>query len=575
MLPVPPRKALGLALAASAAALWPGLAEARRKPPTPAKAKVAKSERKDGPVGQRGPHVTYVTSGGFYVGVGAEDGLKVGATLTFQRRGQTFATCTVESVAQHYARCPAQAGIKPGDAFVAGALTKPVPPEVKPLPPLISRAEAARERAALGLTRFSLVEFSGKQSTLDRLSSQHYRAEIDLAESLYSASTSADSTFAIQTVNAAIRDAEIAGGFHATIDLTVLSYLQRPVMYRYPDPSATQVFVRQLELSYRSPTNPLTFAVGRILPTQAPSVGVLDGVQVGVRNSAHTLEGGVLGGVTPDDVTTAPSFDRPILGAYFGSTQTSHGSESWLQVNAVVTARELPGLGWHSALDASAMWSVGRWLDVAGEVRAGVGVAQASTPIELATFDLNLRPVEQAQIWASVRYLDDPLNQYLQPGSISFINAGLFANGAASYDFGALSVLVTGNFSQDQVTNLSRFLVGPEVTLPKLLGSLGGLGLGYEEDFGWMAGRDAYVQLSLFPASVFQLNLRGAYFSSVLANLVTGGPTESGLAGTLEARLRIARWLSAQASVMSQVELTNAQSLGVGVNGTVSLTARF
>jgi hypothetical protein len=103
------------------------------------------------------------------------------------------------------------------------------------------------------------------------------------------------------------------------------------------------------------------------------------------------------------------------------------------------------------------------------------------------------------------------------------------------------------------------------------------MSVGYDEAFGWYWGRDAYLQALLFPQGAFQLILRGGYFYAVAEPLNTS-PAENGISGTLEARLRLARWFSMQLVLYSQLALTPQTDNLVtpfGFNGTVTATARF
>jgi hypothetical protein len=527
-----------------------------------------------------GPRVTYLTAHTAYLGLGAEDGIQIGMALQLQRHGRPIAFCQVASVSAHSASCAAVAAMKLGDAFAPPEPPHPAPklgPDSKPRPPQPSREQVAQAKAALSAARFDQVAFSDNQSAFERLASRHLRAEISLGEAYFGVTNQSDSTFVVQTVSAAVRDAEIAGGLHASIDLTVMSYLDRPSFYRFPNNGATQVYVRQLELSYHSPTSPWDFAIGRIWPYQAPGIGVLDGAQAGWHSHDHGFEAGLLGGTVPNGINTAPT-TNPLFGAYLGSTQASHGVDgSWFQANAVATAQDLPGLGFHVALDASALWSVGKWLDTSAEVRVGAGAAQAPDYVDLATFDLSLRPIEHAQLSASVRYLDNAVDQLLQPGAVSFEDGSFNASGVLSYDLSAFTIAVNGSFNRDTVTGFWRALAGADVALPKLMGRSGGLSLGFDEDFGWSEGRDAYLQAALFPGQTFQLTLRGSYFYSYTP-VVPTSPAENGVSALLEARLRVARWLSVQATVYAQAAVTPdtyGTAPAIGINAAASATVRF
>jgi hypothetical protein len=242
-----------------------------------------------------------------------------------------------------------------------------------------------------------------------------------------------------------------------------------------------------------------------------------------------------------------------------------------------MTARELPGIGWHYAVEGLALWSLGKSFDTSAGVRVGGGVLQAPAFVELATFDINVRPSERSQVAGTVRYLNDTLAQLVQPVALGPTNSSLRANASFAYDFQWTTALLLGVFDRDIISGMWRALAGAELTFPRLLGRAGALTVGGDEAFGWYSGFDAYVQATLFPQQAFQLSLRGSYFTSV-TNVVSTSPSENGVSATLEGKLWLARWLSLQASVYAQVALTpltDTLPLPFGLNGIVSATAHF
>jgi hypothetical protein len=103
------------------------------------------------------------------------------------------------------------------------------------------------------------------------------------------------------------------------------------------------------------------------------------------------------------------------------------------------------------------------------------------------------------------------------------------------------------------------------------------LSLGGDGSTGWYAGYDAYLQATLFPERNFQLVLRGTYFYSI-TKVVATSPAENGLSGTLDARVRLSRAFSMQASLYVQAALdpvTESVPVPFGINAIFSATARF
>jgi hypothetical protein len=525
---------------------------------------------------KRGPQVIYLTAHTAYLGQGSAEGMAVGMTVPLRRNRQVVASCQIASVAEHYASCPAQPAMRVGDTFAPPAPPAPPAAPAKPLPPLLGKEETAKASAALTSSTFEPVAFN-ESGGVGEIFNRRLRGELDVGVGVFSANTQPDHNFTVLEVNAAVRGAELGGGFRASIDVTALQYLQRPPTYRFPETSLSQVFVRQLELSFRTPSSPLAFAVGRIWPFLAPGVGVLDGAQVGWHNGSNTLESGLLGGTTPDAVTTAPAWNYPLVGAYLSTTQTSRDSNSWFQGSAVVTGRELAGIGWHYALEGLGLWSLGKSFDASAQVRLGAGVLQAPSYVEFASLDLNFRPSEHSRLAGTVRYLNDTLAQFVQPAALGPTNSSLRANAVASYDFDAVSAMVLGVFDRDIITTLWRAMAGEELTFPRLLGQAGSVTLGGDQSWGWYSGWDAYLQATLFPEKTFQLILRGGYFVSV-TQVTSTSPAENGINATLEARLWAARWLSLQATLYSQLALaplTAGLPMPFGLNAIASATAHF
>jgi hypothetical protein len=565
------RRAVAVAALLSALVRFP-TAEAKAKPATKNKPVASAGSHRF----QRGPQLVYLTSHTAYLGLGSAEGLELGMTVELRRNRRVVTSCQITSVAEHYARCAAQSSMRLGDTFATPPVSERKA-EAKPLPPPLGKEDIAQAQAALQAAQFERVSFTDNRTALQLLAARHLRAEIDVSLGYFSVNTQPDPNFNVLSVNATVRGADLGGGFNTSIDLTVLSYLQRPPTYRFPENALTQLFLRQLEVGFRTPSSPWAFAVGRIWPYLAPGVGVLDGAQAGWHNASNTFEGGMLGGTVPNGATTAPTWDYPLVGAYLSSTQVSQAANSWFQGSAVGTARSLPGLGWHYTLDGQGLWSLGKWLDTGAEVRVGSGVLQAPAFVELATFDINVRPTERAQIAATVRYLDDTLAAYWQPASLGVANSSLRVNAAFFYDFEGLIAQLVGTYDRDLIEFQYRGLVGMDLSAPRILGRTGGLSVGFDEAFGWYWGRDAYLQAMLFPQGAFQLILRGGYFYSV-AEPINTSPAENGVSGMIEARARLARWFSLQLVLYAQLALdpqTDGLPTAFGFNGTVTATARF
>ncbi len=108
--------------------------------------------------------------------------------------------------------------------------------------------------------------------------------------------------------------------------------------------------------------------------------------------------------------------------------------------------------------------------------------------------------------------------------------------------------------------------VGPEVTLPQLLGPTGGLSLGYLEEFGWLRGRSGYAQLNLALLKRVRLLTRLSWYQPL------GTTLDAGLAGhelgaTVTFDWSIWRWLWLRAVVTGRAQLSEGSGTSPGLTG--------
>jgi hypothetical protein len=379
--------------------------------------------------------------------------------------------------------------------------------------------------------------------------------------------------FMSQNVDISVREADLGGGFHASLDVSVINWSQRPTNSPLlPQNNAFQLYVRQLELSFRRNDMPVAFLAGRIWPWHTPGLGVLDGVQAGWHDSTQTLEIGAVAGAQPNAVSTAPTFQQPLAGVYLTTSGANpNGVFDWLQGSAVVSGFQVTGQGWHYALDAVGLATKGRTFDGSAELRVGGGVLSSPGNIEAARLDLNLRPSDRLQLGLSARYLYENVGEVIDPGQTTSQDASIHALASAAYEFQSFTVGLAGGFAEDLLTHLGRGWVGPDVAWPRLFGSVGGLTVGYEEDIGWLRGRDAYVQATLHPGTSFRFSGRLFYFYTDGGAVNTAGGLNSAGA-SLQADYIVARWLKLRAAAMAQTDVRPSttdlpQPLGLTLTG--------
>jgi hypothetical protein len=76
-----------------------------------------------------------------------------------------------------------------------------------------------------------------------------------------------------------------------------------------------------------------------------------------------------------------------------------------------------------------------------------------------------------------------------------------------------LWVAVQSGVASDFTAGLWQVRVGPELSMPRLLGLPLGVGLGYVEEVGWLRGRSGYAQVQVAPLALFRLTTRFNWFN--------------------------------------------------------------
>jgi hypothetical protein len=510
-----------------------------------------------------------------YLGAGSDDGLKEGLRVNLQRRGSPAGSCQIVRTADHSALCHLDRPARVGDTFTAFRAVA-VPPALTPLPPMLSRRELAREHAQLESQGFTPLAFKG---TPGAEGVSPLNGEVNLTTQAWLMASASNSSYQSQSIDLSLNDAALGHGFHASLDMSVLVWGQRPDNQPLlPQSSVVQLYVRRAELSFHQADSSFAFAAGRIWPWLTPGLGVLDGVQAGWREVGGGLELGAVAGALPNALTTAPSLQQPLAGVYLNATRVDGASVfSWMQGSAVLTAFEVPAQGWHFALDATGLVSAGRAFDGAAELRLGAGTLSSPGHIEAARLDLSARPSDALQLAFSARYLYENVGEVVEPGQGSFQNASVHATADMAYDFHSFALGLTGGFTEDLLSYATRGWVGPELAWPRFFGPVGGLSVGYEQVFGWMRGADAYAQVTLRPARGLFLSERVFYFYSNGGGPNTAGSLNS--AGTtLQVDYAITKSLRVRGSLMAQTDLTPSTTdlawpLGLVVSG--GLTGRF
>jgi hypothetical protein len=437
--------------------------------------------------------VAYVSSRRVYLDRGAADGLALGEVVVLVRNGRPIAFCPVKMLADHAAVCRAPAA-RPGDSFrVPGAARRRHAARPRPLPRVLADA-VLRERAdAIAAASQEKVEFS-RQSTASSPGS----ITIATGFTVWSASPATAGRSSVEYLDLQLR--RIALGdtdLRLNLAATAMRWQTQAGGLRF-DPA--QLYVWEAEVSRREIGDRTVFAVGRVWPWHVPGVSVLDGVQVGRRNQAETVETGAYGGLLPTALTLAPAIDTWVGGAYVALMQRlgESGVEHLAREEARIGLRHSSVVGLVGEAEILGALSLGN-----GDVDAGARVRQAwaverRPTLEQSFLDLRVHASGAGGGSLQLRYVGVPPELVpLLANELPASHAGYHAAVEGHFDprpgFG---VAVLGSWhAEQQEAALSETEGGLELRFPRLVGPAVGLWLGAALAEGWMRSRTVYAQI--------------------------------------------------------------------------------
>jgi hypothetical protein len=508
--------------------------------------------------------VRHATARRAYLDAGKSDGLKLGDKLQLVRNARPMGECKIDQLADHGASCLA-------DARVGDTVTLPAPPPEPPPAPPPPQVTPVDPSVQTRLDASGFVKVDFKRSP-GRLSGALPLIDVSIGHTAFI--TFNGGQFEQERLDFALEGLSLRfGGFRAFAQLTALVYSQRPSNVRFRPGDVFQIYVWDLEASSREVGRSWTLSVGRVWPHHAPGLTVMDGLQVGWRSKSGDAEVGVLGGTLPDASTLYPS-PRWIGGLYYGVTHAG-GRNSVLRLfrhEARLSARDT-ALGPQLELEGLMQAWITRWVDVGAQTRATIGAGDWALPrFEAARASLGVHPKIPLRLYANFRYLD---SRVADPDALT---ASLFSTGRWFYSDADcswdatrwLTLSLHGGEAQRTDTSLGRQYVGVDVVFPNAFRGNGGISLGYQEEFGWIAGRTANLQLTGNLPDRMRLQLRAAYFEDVPT--ANSHIHELGLYLSVDARLW--RWLSLRISVLNRLGLDGGKT-PVGLVGRAELAGAF
>jgi hypothetical protein len=490
---------------------------------------------------------------------GSADGLKAGDKINVRRGRRRAGSCVVEHLADHHATCKG-AVRESADRFRFNPPKRAKPAALPKLPAPVDDATRARATAAFAAARVPEVRF-----TADVVRGQRATPiEVGLRHQSWT-SFEAGRDFHKTRVFASLRGVPLGlkgwtGWAHVHVD-SILGFGDGARFFA-DRPARLEVY--ELAARYRDPDVAVTGAVGRLRPFNVIGMTVLDGAQGSWVVGDGAFEVGAYAGVIPELTTLAPRFDRVAGGAYWSAAKT--GRKVNVRHLGRVGARALPSSGY--ALDAEALLDL-----VVGPLQMSAGargvMGEALESPGGAALDL---------AWTNIAYDDRTVAlggsyRYFNRATVNLDLPPLAPTGAhhanvhARYrGWKAAHIGLRSDGHLDDKTGLTTVGVGPEITLPRFLGS-GAVTLGYRESFGNAAGRTYTLGTGFTPTRRLYIRTHTTWFED---NYEVARDPQREVAQLLSIDYALLRWLAVRGSARGHWALPDfggaASATPVGLN---------
>jgi hypothetical protein len=444
------------------------------------------------PAGSPFGRVQFATERRAYLDRGAAEGLVVGQSLPISRGVRGIGSCKIESVGDHEATCTG-VRLRPGDAFRTPRTggRKARAPATAMAPVLDDKTLEARA-ALIADATVEKVDFNGRRAFRSR----------GVAEAAPGFATwftqPGGGNYAQERIDGVIRGVAIGNTDFRFDGAFSAMHWTTPSTVRFRPDTPTQFYLWEAEAYRRVQDGGTTLAVGRLWPHRAPGLTVLDGMQLGRENEAHSAEGGLYGGLIPTADGLVPTFDIWTGGLYGALVQRGD------KASTIRLAREEMRVGvWHAA----GVGAVGEgeglaqvWL---GPVTTGGGgrVRWAAEQggravVENGHLDLGVRPSLDSALGLHARYVGVSLLQEAPLRAEVPMTAGAFHAITDGYVNFSTRLALAGSAGVHREDATGRYQVhgGAELRFPRMFGETGGLWVGATVEQGWMQGETAYAQ---------------------------------------------------------------------------------
>lgn len=538
--------------------------------------------------------------GALFLDKGQQDGLETGVAIDVTRRGRVVGRCTVDAVADHHARCafadPKTLTGRVGDRVRfprVTTTTTSAPPKTPP--PLPGDDDLAAAAAVVGQATLPKVAWKGSRRRGGGAIA-HRLAITAGARGFGVLGGSGDSVFVRPSLDIAGRvGLGLLPGLYAQTALRLQGDALAPANERFRNSVPLEVYVWDASVGVAPGRSGLTATAGRFRPQRVPGATVVDGASLGLMSFGGALEVGAYGGLIPDPITTAPSLDRVTVGSYFAVDTSPVKGVMVLPRGRVglVTSSDLQRTRAEAEAQVQVLWE--NLVAVSGSLRAGLPGDTAIPTLDAARLDVDVTPGRALRARLGVRTIGAWAGD-LDTGVVAD-GTTMLAPRAAHHGDAALQWMVndglvigaTGALSADAESGDLRGLVGPEVSLPRLFGDVGGLAVGAFEEPGSGAspwGRSGYVATTtrplpeLLPGLVW--SVRGSVFEHAAATDTDGKVVFGGALRELLVMSAVSAplspWLSVSGRAHGLFTLVDVDGFGaipVGTVADLALTARF
>lgn len=414
-------------------------------------------------------HISYVTTKHAFLEEGTEEGIHLGDVLTLQGARRT---CKVDAVSDHHARCAGDNLPRRGRFVIPHpAVQQPVVEQREFFGP-VNRNRIHQVQTALTNEPFTRI---GVQTLSARVLGKGYAS---VSHDVYQWFGSQPRGLQGERLELAARIAPLSNyrQLVAALRMTALYWTQQTMLLRYDNGTPAQFYLWQGDVSARGRQDHYTFGVGRTLTWNTPGLSVLDGAQVGYKNTEGTFEIGAFGGMIPFPGLALNT--GHLTGGIYMMFQETLGKSWVLRDTTRLAYVQVPNASAHAEIETRAELTYGARLQLGITPRLGYAFQNGKAAVDAIRADGAFMPIDKLHIYGAIRYATGSVDTYtmgiVAPPNI--LRTMYFSDVSVMYQMfpwmglGALNVIAHDNASGQQ-----RISAGPQLSFPGLFGRWGDL----------------------------------------------------------------------------------------------------